>query len=521
MEIDTLIAQGLNSIGYLKTNSGHYQEAITYLFDALQIFESLEKDKSTIICLQYIAIAYIQQGMFETATSYATRAMELAQATNNLYSVSVSMTTLGSIYYSEGDLDKALDFFQMALEVVEELNDKQGIADALNNVAVILEEKKEFDKAITYHHRSLDMAKELNDTRGIAASYHNIGLVYKSMGNFEKAITYIDSCMSIAKDMLDKFYIKESYNGLAESYALMGKYDLAYQNVLLFSQYRDSLLNEESQRQFAEMSTKYESEKKEQQIVIQKTQIEKEKLLRNSFIGGFAVVLVFAGIFFTQRNKIKKGKKLSDELLLNILPEEVAEELKTKGNADAKQFEQVTVMFTDFKDFTLISEQLSPAELVAQIDTFFKTFDNIISRYGIEKIKTIGDCYMCAGGLPVPNKTNAMDVVKAAFEIQDFIKQNAIQNKSMGKDVFEIRIGIHTGSVVAGIVGVKKFAYDIWGDTVNIASRMESSGEVGKVNISSSTYDLVKDKFKCTYRGKVLAKNKGEIDMYFVEGEFA
>jgi class 3 adenylate cyclase len=210
-------------------------------------------------------------------------------------------------------------------------------------------------------------------------------------------------------------------------------------------------------------------------------------------------------------------KKLSDDLLLNILPSEVADELKQKGSAQAKQFEEVTVMFTDFKDFTQISEKLTAVELVNEIDSCFKAFDNIISIYNIEKIKTIGDSYMCAGGLPVLNETNAQDVVNAALEIQQFIHERRLQRLSEDKTAFEIRIGIHTGTVVAGIVGVKKFAYDIWGDTVNIASRMENSGEAGKVNISGSTYELVKDKFICTYRGKINAKHKGMIDMYFVE----
>ncbi len=216
-------------------------------------------------------------------------------------------------------------------------------------------------------------------------------------------------------------------------------------------------------------------------------------------------------------HELQVEKKKSDDLLLNILPEEVAEELKAKGSADAKLFDDVTVMFTDFKNFTQISEKLSPTELVNEIHTCFKAFDEIISKHNIEKIKTIGDSYMCAGGLPVTNKTNAIDVVAAAMEIQTFMQQHSAKRISEGKEVFEIRIGVHTGPVVAGIVGVKKFAYDIWGDTVNIASRMESSGEAGKVNISGSTYALVKDKFNCKYRGEIETKGKGNMQMYFVE----
>ncbi|MCX6230591.1 MAG: triple tyrosine motif-containing protein [Bacteroidetes bacterium] len=216
--------------------------------------------------------------------------------------------------------------------------------------------------------------------------------------------------------------------------------------------------------------------------------------------------------------ELELQKKRSDELLLNILPSEVAEELKQKGSAKARQFDNVTVMFTDFKNFTAITEKLTPAELVAEIHNYFKVFDNIIDKYNIEKIKTIGDSYMCASGLTSSaNKATVNDMVNAAIEIRQYISEHFQNKKAKGKEPFEIRIGIHTGPVVAGIVGIKKFAYDIWGDTVNIASRMESSGEVGKINISSTTFELVKENFTCTYRGKIEAKNKGMIDMYFVE----
>jgi class 3 adenylate cyclase len=218
-----------------------------------------------------------------------------------------------------------------------------------------------------------------------------------------------------------------------------------------------------------------------------------------------------------QKEIVEEEKKRSDELLLNILPEETAEELKSTGEAKAKHFAQVTVMFTDFKDFTQASEKLSADELVKEIHYCYSEFDKIISKYRLEKIKTIGDSYMCAGGLPVPNITNAEDCVRAALEMRDFMLKRKSEIRNPRSEIFELRIGCHTGPVVAGIVGIKKFAYDIWGDTVNIASRMESSGQAGKLNISGSTYELVKAKFNCTHRGKISAKNKGEIDMYFVE----
>lgn len=215
---------------------------------------------------------------------------------------------------------------------------------------------------------------------------------------------------------------------------------------------------------------------------------------------------------------LQSEKEKTDELLLNILPLDIARELKEKGTAQAKKYESVSVLFTDFVGFSIIAENMSADELVSEIDYCFKEFDRIIQKYPIEKIKTIGDAYMAVGGLPVINQTHAEDVIKAALEIRDFIEEHKRKKKAQNKPIFEVRIGVHTGNVVAGIVGLKKFAYDIWGDTVNLASRMESSSEAGRINISGTTYELVKDQFVCTYRGKIMAKNKGVVDMYFVEG---
>ena len=199
------------------------------------------------------------------------------------------------------------------------------------------------------------------------------------------------------------------------------------------------------------------------------------------------------------RAEIQRERDVSESLLLNILPEEVAAELKEKGAAEARLLENVTVLFTDFKDFTRMAERLSPQELVHDINQCFSAFDRICEKHGIEKIKTIGDAYMAAGGLPVPNLTHARDVVAAALKMRDFIAEEKARRMTAGRPYFEIRIGVHTGPVVAGIVGVKKFQYDIWGDTVNTASRMESSGEAGRVNISETTYALVKIEPGCLH----------------------
>jgi class 3 adenylate cyclase len=215
--------------------------------------------------------------------------------------------------------------------------------------------------------------------------------------------------------------------------------------------------------------------------------------------------------------ELQNEKDKTEELLLNILPKETAEELKLNNKVIPQNYDTVTVLFTDFKGFTMVAEKMTPEELVHEIDYCFKEFDKIIGKYKIEKIKTIGDAYMCAAGLPKKYKENAVEAVKAALEIRDFMLDYKQRCESENKLGFEIRIGLHSGKVVAGVVGIKKYAYDIWGDTVNLAARMESSGEPGKVNVSGDTYEFIKELFSCTYRGKIEAKNKGEVDMYFVD----
>ena len=216
----------------------------------------------------------------------------------------------------------------------------------------------------------------------------------------------------------------------------------------------------------------------------------------------------------TEEAKVERKK--SDKLLLNILPEEVAEELKEKGSVTPVLFEQTSIMFTDFKGFTMIAEHLTPQELIKELDGCFSQFDKITGRNNLEKLKTIGDAYMCAGGIPKVNATHAIDSCLAAAEIQSFMRQMKEIKQAMNIPYWELRLGIHSGPVMAGVVGEKKFAYDVWGDTVNTASRMESSGTPGKVNISYATYELVKDFFECEYRGEIDAKNKGKVMMYYL-----
>jgi len=256
-------------------------------------------------------------------------------------------------------------------------------------------------------------------------------------------------------------------------------------------------------------------QKKEEES--QQAEMRASRLKANAFGAGLLLFLVLSGVIFRQYQLTRKEKDRSDELLLNILPEETARELINTGITTARQYADVTVLFCDIVGFTKVAELLTAQELVKEIDTYFRAFDDIIGEHGMEKIKTVGDAYVAVGGMPLHNEASAKDVVNAAIAMLKKVQDLGLQRKAENRPAFELRVGLHTGSVVAGVVGSKKFQFDIWGDAVNVAARMEQNSEPGKINVSDVTYETIKNDFTCVARGKIEAKNKGLIEMFFVE----
>ena len=244
---------------------------------------------------------------------------------------------------------------------------------------------------------------------------------------------------------------------------------------------------------------------------------EEERLME--LASQFIFVMLFTSFIveILSRN-LEQERRKSDRLLLNVLPESVAGELKKTDRVEPRHYDGATVLFTDFVGFTRIAEGLTPQALIEELDDCFRMFDQIMREHNMEKIKTIGDAYMAVGGIPAANRTHAVDAVLAGMEIQALMARLKREKSAKGADFWELRLGLHSGELVAGVSGEEKFAYDVWGDTVNTASRLESSGERGHVNISGWTYELVKDFFDCEHRGQIQAKNKGALDMYFVHG---
>lgn len=396
---------------------------------------------------------------------------------------------IAGVYLKQKKYDLALENFQKALDLCDDTTERTFMARGLTDLGDYYFEMKDYPLAIQYNTEALKLRREMNIQYGAITNLINLGQIYFTQGDTSAAIQILKEALKLADEIQVKVKMYPIHKLLSEIYADLGDFQESLNQYKKYHEIRDAVNEEDMQRRV-----------KNQEKLLKAQQIEKEN-----------------EIIKAQKIEIENAKKRSDELLHNILPEEVAEELKEKGSAEARSYAEVTVLFTDFKNFTGISEHMSATELVAEIHTCFKAFDEIIDRYNIEKIKTIGDSYMCVAGLPVPTETHAEDMVTAGLEIRDFVEAHCKERLNLGMQPFEVRIGIHTGPVVAGIVGIKKFAYDIWGDTVNTASRMESSGQAGKVNISETTYELVKDKFHSTPRGKIMAKHKGEMEMYFVE----
>ena len=393
-------------------------------------------------------------------------------------------------------------------------------------MALISEKENRPDSALFYFNKAeVLMPAESNKVK-VSQFYYRFGQFLCRHNSKGEAIEKFLQSYRIAKKVSYFDYMLNASQQLEKLYYEMGNYQDAYLYSVTTRNLGDSI-NDMSKKEQMIMN----GINREQQVrdkINEEQKQESERMIRNkkterNMMAGFVAFLFILSFVIFRNYRIQKKsnirldeeKKRSESLLLNILPGETAEELKQTGKAKAKHFEEVTVMFTDFKDFTQASENMKADELVEEIHFYFSEFDRIVTRYGIEKIKTIGDSYMCVGGLPVCNDTHARDVVSCALELQEFMEVQRILRSHSGKSCFELRIGIHTGPVVAGIVGTRKFAYDIWGDTVNTASRMETSGEPGKVNISGTTYEKVKDHFSFTYRGKLQAKHKGLVDMYF------
>jgi len=524
------ISNILNNLGSLSYSMGDDAKSLEYHLKSLKVAEEINNKFRIATNLNNIGTVYSnKEASQDKAIDYFLKALPIFEEIDYTEGIGTAAVNIGEIYFKKGLYDSALMFLQRSIQMYE------GTADAayaLSYVGEIYAERNDFENAFKFHEQAIEVTERLGARQYLAQSLLSFGKTLKKKGDLLKSIEALKKAEKISKEVKARQEIKNSYESLSDTYAALGNYKQAYAYESLLTTIKDTLYNNNEDKKIQQLQFNFNIEKKEAEIdlltkdqALKAATIQRQKILNYAAaITGVLLLLVIGGFYNRYRyirktNKIIKSERdRSKELLLNILPEETARELETSGFAKTRNYDSVTVLFTDFKGFSSIAGKLTPQALVAELNDYFGKFDEIVEKFGLEKIKTIGDAYMCAGGIPVANDTHPLAAVKAALAMQEYMQKQLESRQSRGEQGWELRVGIHTGPIVAGVVGKKKYAYDIWGDTVNIASRMESSSEPGKVNISSSTYHLIKDVYNCAYRGKISAKNIGEIDMYFVEG---
>ncbi|WP_224491180.1 adenylate/guanylate cyclase domain-containing protein [Robertkochia flava] len=444
---------------------------------------------------------------------------------------------LGALYFNFSDfylrnnqLDSAYKYLELSKVSFDSINNDSHKYFLDGNLGVYYFKKGEYEKAKRLIESGADNSIESRPEA--AVEYYNyLTDLAQEQNNYGEAKKYAERAISIGKNIRANSELANTYLNLYEIYLNRNDYAAALEHYKKHKAYLDSAINLPTIQRMANLRNEFEVANKQKEVDLMAKEAEIQSLRANRqrtvSIVSVTVVVLLSLLIFGLFNRFKyirktsriieKEKNRSDALLRNILPDETADELKENGRVKAKKFESVSVMFADFRGFTRYSEDMDPEELVRRVDFYFSRFDEIMEKFNLEKIKTMGDAYMCAGGLPFPSEDHAARMVMAAFEMAEFVEK-VKQEDPDDPTRFEIRIGINTGPVIAGVVGTKKFVYDIWGDTVNIASRMESNSEPGRINVSENTYKIIKDKFECTFRGMVDVKNKGMMKMYFVNG---
>jgi adenylate cyclase len=523
----------LNSIGIIYRRIGDTNKSIQFFEKALSINQQIEDTNKEADLLLNIGVILADIGEIKRSMEYQLIALDLFEKVGDEVGVVYALSNLGYSYLELDSADKALDLFKRAFDKNQLVADEWMEMDINLGFGKAYLSQRDEVKGLIYINLSLEGARELSHLFSEGSIYSEFGIIYLKFKEYDKAIKWCENGLEIGKRLKSQYLISsncdclyKSYRGLNEGLNALKYHDLFViaQDSVDAEEAKNKLFQFEVEKEQLQDSLNYEGKLLNMKLEHTEAAAKSDKQRTLIIYTSIGILLLAGGLLARLRhiNKsksiIEKEKKRSDELLLNILPSEIAQELKDNGKVGSKRIESVTVIFTDFKGFTAMSELVGPKELVEDLDTCFSEFDRIMEKYGIEKIKTIGDAYMAAGGLPLPDEQHAENVIKAAFEMRDFVEAGKAQKIKDSLPFFEIRIGVHTGPVIAGIVGVKKFQYDIWGDTVNTASRMESSGAVGMVNISQRTYELLKENpdFSFDSRGKVAAKGKGELDMYFV-----
>lgn len=522
-ELITLSTQLNNSLylyrGYYQKGNkkrllGDLDEALAAYFKSVDAAKKIHYIPGEGTAYGAIAVVYSISNNHANAILYHNKAIATIRQTKDSVTLASAILNAGEAYLNNKNYDTALLYFSESGKIYEKIDYLIGKAYSLGNAGMVYANTGNNFLAEKNINEAIPILEKLEDFYPICVYLISMSDIYLGKGDQATALNYALRSLKLAQQYELKEQISDANLKLSELYEKAGNTDLSLKYYKEHIAFRDSVNNIKSVQKMADLRTDYEVSQKQVEVDLLNQQKRNQRNILISLFIILGLTTIILGTLYWYYRTISREKKRSESLLLNILPAETAKELKQNGKVDAVKFDQVTVLFTDFVQFTKVAEQVEPEQLVKSIDFYFKGFDEITTKYGLEKIKTVGDSYMCACGLPTENPTHARNVIMAAKEMIALVRNEL--NAPDGLSHFEMRVGVHTGPVVAGIVGIKKWQYDIWGDTVNIASRMESKSEPGRVNLSETTWHAVKDEFPCEYRGEIEVKNRGPLKMYFL-----
>lgn len=522
-----LIAKTLNNLGSLYHQMSKYDSTIHYFQRSLEIKKNIGDSSGMAVTLNNIGLVYNAWQKYDKAIEYFQEALHIDSLLGYDRDFTTRFNNIGTSYHLKGDYDKAIEYFTKALKIGLDSKNPGVVANLYNNLGMIYLKKKEYNRSREYLNKALESYHRSGQKAEVAAVLANLAKIDLVLGNYNQSLGYLSQSTEIAEnfDLLD--LNKDNYLTFSEIYASMGNYSEALRYYKKHIALKDTLYSEAIHKQINDFEIKYESEKKDKEIKllkqkeeIQNLTIKKQRILRNSLYGGITFSVLLAVVILMSLNRRRRDNRIiasekakTDKLLLNVLPASIASDLKERGSTEPKLFENVTVCFTDMVGFTEKSTKLQPKVLIEELNAIFTAFDNIIEKNDCERIKTIGDSYMSLCGLPEPDPNHAEKMIRTAVEMVQYIEKRNLESSVE----WQIRIGIHSGDVIAGVVGIKKYIYDVFGDTINTASRMETSSAPMRINVSEITYQLLKDKFKFEERGEVQVKGKGVMKMYFIK----
>jgi class 3 adenylate cyclase/lipopolysaccharide biosynthesis regulator YciM len=523
------IASTLGNLGFVYRNQSDYVRALNYYQRSLRIFEGLDKKEGIAANLGNIGIIYDYQGNFPLALEYYKKALKLNRELNNKSGVAALLTNIGLVYYFQADYANALDNLKKSQKIFDEMGNKSGTASTLGNIGLIYQTKGDYSDALENYNKAAGIYEELGIKANLATNLGNIGELYYTIAqdsvlkklktetdlvsldravDIERSISNYNRAIKILEEIGELDTRSRFMKGLSNVYALRGDYDKALTIYKKYIELKDSVFNDKTKTQIANLEAIRGNEIRDRELKIKDLKIAQSENERLIALAGAIVFILIAVIIFRQRQR-------SEKLLLNILPLKIAKRLKKKERLIADDIECASIVFVDLVGFTAYSKDRKASDVLQMLNEVFNKVDGLIVKYGLEKIKTIGDGYMAAAGVPEPCADHSVRATNFALDVHIIIAE---LNKVRETDI-RARVGIESGPIVAGVIGKMKFAYDLWGDSVNTASRMESTGKPGFVHISANTkreLESQTDAFEFEELEPMEVKGKGLMLTYMV-----